>query len=78
MRRTATNQSTGWLATGESRDVSATRTRASSRLRRSVEVEGVRTVAFPAVLSETPASATRRPPELDEHGAEIRSSLSRD
>ncbi|HEX4525127.1 MAG TPA: CoA transferase [Gaiellaceae bacterium] len=33
---------------------------------------GVRTVAFPALLSETPATVRRRPPELDEHGAEIR------
>jgi len=36
------------------------------------ETDGVRTVAFPAHLSETPAVAARRPPELDEHGDEIR------
>jgi crotonobetainyl-CoA:carnitine CoA-transferase CaiB-like acyl-CoA transferase len=34
---------------------------------------GVRTVAFPALLSDTPATVRRRPPELDEHGDEIRS-----
>ena len=32
------------------------------------EIDGVRTVAFPAELSETPAVVDRRPPELDEHG----------
>ena len=42
------------------------------------ESDGVRTVAFPAQLSETPAVAARRPPELDEHGEEIRSFLRRD
>ena len=42
-----------------------------------VDTDGVRTVAFPAQLSETPAVADRRPPELDEHGAEIRSFLRR-
>jgi crotonobetainyl-CoA:carnitine CoA-transferase CaiB-like acyl-CoA transferase len=42
-----------------------------------VETDGVRTVSFPAQLSETPAVAARRPPELDEHGDEIRSSLRR-
>jgi crotonobetainyl-CoA:carnitine CoA-transferase CaiB-like acyl-CoA transferase len=36
------------------------------------ETDGVRTVSFPARLSETPAVTRRRPPELDEHGAEIR------
>ena len=36
------------------------------------ETDGVRTVAFPARLSETPATVRRRPPELDEHGDEIR------
>lgn len=36
------------------------------------ETDGVRTVAFPAHLSETPASVRRRPPDLDEHGAELR------
>jgi crotonobetainyl-CoA:carnitine CoA-transferase CaiB-like acyl-CoA transferase len=38
------------------------------------ETDGVRTVRFPAHLSRTPATVRRRPPELDEHGAEIRSS----
>jgi crotonobetainyl-CoA:carnitine CoA-transferase CaiB-like acyl-CoA transferase len=32
----------------------------------------VRTVAFPAHLSETPATVRRRPPDLDEHGDELR------
>jgi crotonobetainyl-CoA:carnitine CoA-transferase CaiB-like acyl-CoA transferase len=36
------------------------------------ETDGVRTVAFPARLSETPATVRRRPPDLDEHGEEIR------
>jgi len=36
------------------------------------ETDGVRTVAFPARLSETPATVRRRPPELDEHGSELR------
>jgi crotonobetainyl-CoA:carnitine CoA-transferase CaiB-like acyl-CoA transferase len=36
------------------------------------ETDGVRTVSFPAHLSETPASVRRRPPDLDEHGDEIR------
>ncbi|HEX7627109.1 MAG TPA: CoA transferase, partial [Gaiellaceae bacterium] len=36
------------------------------------ETDGVRTVAFPAHLSETPASVRRRPPDLDEHGPELR------
>ena len=36
------------------------------------DTDGVRTVAFPAHLSETPATVRRRPPELDEHGDEIR------
>jgi crotonobetainyl-CoA:carnitine CoA-transferase CaiB-like acyl-CoA transferase len=36
------------------------------------ETEGVRTVRFPALLSETPATVRRRPPDLDEHGGEIR------
>ena len=36
------------------------------------ETDGVRTVAFPALLSETPATVRRRPPELDEHGEELR------
>jgi crotonobetainyl-CoA:carnitine CoA-transferase CaiB-like acyl-CoA transferase len=37
------------------------------------ETDGVRTVRFPARLSETPAAVRRRPPDLDEHGSEIRS-----
>jgi crotonobetainyl-CoA:carnitine CoA-transferase CaiB-like acyl-CoA transferase len=37
------------------------------------DTDGVRTVRFPARLSETPATTRRRPPELDEHGDEIRS-----
>jgi crotonobetainyl-CoA:carnitine CoA-transferase CaiB-like acyl-CoA transferase len=37
--------------------------------------DGVRTVAFPASLSRTPAATRRRPPELDEHGDEIRAWL---
>jgi crotonobetainyl-CoA:carnitine CoA-transferase CaiB-like acyl-CoA transferase len=36
------------------------------------ETDGVRTVAFPAHLSQTPATVRRRPPELDEHGDELR------
>ena len=36
------------------------------------ETDGVRTVSFPAHLSETPATVRRRPPDLDEHGQEIR------
>jgi crotonobetainyl-CoA:carnitine CoA-transferase CaiB-like acyl-CoA transferase len=36
------------------------------------ETGGVRTVAFPPHLSETPASVRRRPPDLGEHGDEIR------
>ena len=36
------------------------------------ETDGVRTVSFPAQLSETPATVRRRPPDLDEHGSEIR------
>ena len=40
------------------------------------ETGGVRTVTFPVRLSGTPASTRRRPPELDEHGAEIRAELS--
>lgn len=34
--------------------------------------DGIRTVAFPAALSRTPARTRRRPPELDEHSDEIR------
>jgi crotonobetainyl-CoA:carnitine CoA-transferase CaiB-like acyl-CoA transferase len=37
------------------------------------ETDGVRTVRFPAHLSETPATVRRRPPDLDEHGAELSS-----
>jgi len=36
------------------------------------ETDGVRTVRFPARLSETQATVRRRPPDLDEHGEEIR------
>jgi crotonobetainyl-CoA:carnitine CoA-transferase CaiB-like acyl-CoA transferase len=36
------------------------------------ETGGVRTVAFPALLSETPATVRLPPPDLDEHGTEIR------
>jgi crotonobetainyl-CoA:carnitine CoA-transferase CaiB-like acyl-CoA transferase len=36
------------------------------------ETDGVRTVRFPARLSRTPASVRRRPPDLDEHGDELR------
>jgi crotonobetainyl-CoA:carnitine CoA-transferase CaiB-like acyl-CoA transferase len=36
------------------------------------ETDGVRTVRFPAQLSETPATVRRRPPDLDEHGDELR------
>ncbi len=39
------------------------------------ESGGVRTVAFPVSLSRTPAEVRRRPPGLDEHGAEIRGEL---
>jgi crotonobetainyl-CoA:carnitine CoA-transferase CaiB-like acyl-CoA transferase len=39
------------------------------------EHDDVRTVTFPARLSRTPALTRRRPPGLDEHGAEIRSWL---
>jgi crotonobetainyl-CoA:carnitine CoA-transferase CaiB-like acyl-CoA transferase len=37
------------------------------------ETDGVRTVPFPAWLSETPATVRRRPPDLNEHEAELRS-----
>ena len=40
------------------------------------ESDGVRTVAFPARLSATPATTRLRPPGLDEHGAELRAELS--
>ena len=36
------------------------------------ETDGVRTVSFPALLSDTPATVRRRPPDLDEHGDELR------
>jgi crotonobetainyl-CoA:carnitine CoA-transferase CaiB-like acyl-CoA transferase len=36
------------------------------------EMDGVRTVAYPAHLSQTPAVTRRRPPDLDEHADEIR------
>ncbi|HEX2070034.1 MAG TPA: CoA transferase [Thermoleophilaceae bacterium] len=36
------------------------------------EYDGVRTVAFPARLSRTPATTRRRPPELDEDGEALR------
>jgi crotonobetainyl-CoA:carnitine CoA-transferase CaiB-like acyl-CoA transferase len=36
------------------------------------ETDGVRTVTFPARLSETPATVRRRPPDLDEHGEELK------
>jgi crotonobetainyl-CoA:carnitine CoA-transferase CaiB-like acyl-CoA transferase len=36
------------------------------------ETDGVRTVRFPARLSETPATVRRRPPDLGEHSDEIR------
>ena len=39
------------------------------------DTDGVRTVAFPALLSETPATVRRRPPELDEHGGDVRREL---
>jgi crotonobetainyl-CoA:carnitine CoA-transferase CaiB-like acyl-CoA transferase len=35
------------------------------------ETDGVRTVTFPAHLSETPATVRRRPPDLDEHAADF-------
>jgi len=38
------------------------------------ETDGVRTVSFPAVLSDTPATVRLRPPDLDEHADEIRRS----
>jgi len=39
------------------------------------ETDGVRTVPFPAHLSRTPATIRRRPPDLDEHGPEVRATL---
>jgi crotonobetainyl-CoA:carnitine CoA-transferase CaiB-like acyl-CoA transferase len=41
------------------------------------ETAGVRTVAFPALLSQTPAATRLPPPELDEHGEELRTWLAR-
>jgi crotonobetainyl-CoA:carnitine CoA-transferase CaiB-like acyl-CoA transferase len=41
------------------------------------DTDGVRTVRFPALLSETPSATWRRPPDLDEHGNEIRGELGR-
>jgi crotonobetainyl-CoA:carnitine CoA-transferase CaiB-like acyl-CoA transferase len=40
--------------------------------------DGVRTVRYPATLSRTPATTRRRPPALDEQGAELRAWLSGD
>jgi crotonobetainyl-CoA:carnitine CoA-transferase CaiB-like acyl-CoA transferase len=37
------------------------------------DTDGVRTVSFPARLSETPATVRLRPPDLDEHGDDVRS-----
>ena len=42
------------------------------------EIDGVRTVRFPAVLSRTPAQTRLRPPDLDEHGPSIRAWLESD
>jgi crotonobetainyl-CoA:carnitine CoA-transferase CaiB-like acyl-CoA transferase len=39
------------------------------------EVDGVRTVAYPARLSRTPAAVRRRTPDLNEHEAELRAWL---
>jgi crotonobetainyl-CoA:carnitine CoA-transferase CaiB-like acyl-CoA transferase len=36
------------------------------------ETDGVRTVRFPAALSQTPATVRRRPPDLGEHAADFR------
>ncbi|HUK97118.1 MAG TPA: CoA transferase [Gaiellaceae bacterium] len=36
------------------------------------ETDGVRTVSFPVRLSRTPATTRLRPPDLDEHGDELR------
>jgi crotonobetainyl-CoA:carnitine CoA-transferase CaiB-like acyl-CoA transferase len=41
------------------------------------ETGGVRTVAFPARLSGTPATVRLPPPDLDEHGGELREELTR-
>jgi crotonobetainyl-CoA:carnitine CoA-transferase CaiB-like acyl-CoA transferase len=40
--------------------------------------DGIRTVAFPAGLSRTPARTSLRPPDLNEHGNEIRAWLDRE
>jgi crotonobetainyl-CoA:carnitine CoA-transferase CaiB-like acyl-CoA transferase len=42
------------------------------------EHDGVRTVAFPARLSRTPAQTRLRPPDFDEHGAQVRAWLEQD
>jgi crotonobetainyl-CoA:carnitine CoA-transferase CaiB-like acyl-CoA transferase len=36
------------------------------------ETDGVRTVSFPVRLSRTPATTRLRPPDLDEHGGDLR------
>jgi crotonobetainyl-CoA:carnitine CoA-transferase CaiB-like acyl-CoA transferase len=41
------------------------------------ETGGVRTVSFPVHLSRTPASTRLRPPDLDEHGSELRARSAR-
>jgi crotonobetainyl-CoA:carnitine CoA-transferase CaiB-like acyl-CoA transferase len=41
------------------------------------ETDGVRTVRFPVELSRTPAGTRLRPPELGEHGEEIRAFIER-
>ena len=41
------------------------------------ETDGVRTVSFPVELSRTPATTRLRPPDLDEHGEEIRARSAR-
>ena len=41
------------------------------------ETDGVRTVSFPVELSRTPATTRLRPPDLDEHGDEIRARSAR-
>ena len=41
------------------------------------ETDGVRTVTFPVELSRTPATTRLRPPDLDEHGGEIRARSAR-
>ena len=41
------------------------------------DTDGVRTVRFPACLSDTPAATRRRPPDLGEQSDEIRRELAR-